>query len=127
MPTVLIEYKDDDEGLMFQVIELAAEMPSIVAPHMNIDGRALHDGGVSENEILVDGRAYSAFAVNVNDIQVTVIAHRFDERVAKLDEMTEAIRQGIIGLLTYNGQKLKVGVSIWLVEMGYGMITEEDT
>jgi hypothetical protein len=118
MPTARIEYQPD-KGYEDIVEHLADELPRIVAPQMNIGDRELHDGGVGESEILVDATEYSRFARNVNSIQITVIAHRFDERVTRLDEATEAIKQGVMEVLRDFDRNLTVGVSIWLVEMGY--------
>lgn len=100
---------------------------------MNIGGRELHDGGVGTSEILVDATAYTLFARNVNDIQITVIAHAFQERKDRLDEATEAVKEGVRAvladferdILTYGGMSLvsvKIGVSIWLIDMGYATI-----
>ena len=121
MPTALIEYRPNGE--YEPIIErLAAEMPAIAAPQMNIDGRELHDGGVGESEILVDAREYSRFAQNVNHIQITVIAHRFPQRVEKLDEATKAIKEGVMAVLADFDRNVTVGISIWLVDMGYETI-----
>jgi hypothetical protein len=131
MPTVRIEYNpfsnNAPEGVEVAVYDFYRSLPAIIAPKMNIAGRDLHDGGVGENEILLDVVAYSRFALNVNDIQITVIAHRFEERVARVDEVTDAIRDEVKALLNteafggdYDG--ITVGVSIWLVDMGYATI-----
>ena len=125
MPTARIEYQPD-KGYEEIVGHLADDLPRIVAPQMNIGGRELHDGGVGESEILVDAVEYSRFARNINDIQITVIAHRFDERVARLDEATEAVKQGVVEVLRDFDRNLTVGISIWLVEMGYATIGKED-
>jgi hypothetical protein len=121
MPTVQVQYqpKNVRKGI---VSNLAYELPKIVAPQMNIDGRTLHDGGVGEKEILVDATAYTAFACNVNDLQITVIAHAFQERKDRLDEATEAIKEGVKKVLATFNCKVKVGVSIWLIDMSYTTI-----
>jgi hypothetical protein len=125
MPTVRIEYQPD-KGYEPIVEALADALPSITAPQMNIGGRELHDGGVGETEILVDATPYSRFARNVNSIQVTVIAHRFAERIARLDDSTEEIKLGVMEVLADYDRNLTVGVSIHLVEMGYATIGKED-
>jgi len=121
MPTTRIEYKPD-MGYEQIIERLADEMPRITAPQMNIGGRELHDGGVGESEILVDAVEYSRFARNINDIQITVIAHSFDERRERLDEATDAIKDGVKEILRDYDRNVKVGVSIWLVDMGYTTI-----
>lgn len=121
MPTVRIEYQPA-KGYEDIITRLADELPRITAPQMNVGGRELHDGGVGESEILVDAVEYSRFARNVNSIQITVIAHRFDERVTRLDEATEAIKDGVMETLRDFDRNLKVGVSVWLIEMGYATI-----
>lgn len=132
MPTVRIEYLPN-RGCEQIIGILADRLPGIVAPQMNIGGRELHDGGVGTSEILVDATAYTLFARNVNDIQITVIAHAFQERKDRLDEATEAVKEGVKAvladferdILTYGGMSLvsvKIGVSIWLIDMGYATI-----
>lgn len=121
MPTTRIEYKPG-KGYEQIIERLADEMPRIAAPQMNIGGRELHDGGVGEGEILVDAVEYSQFARNVNDIQITLIAHAFDERRKRLDEATDAIKKGVKDVLRDFDRNVKVGVSIWLVDMGYATI-----
>lgn len=121
MPTVWIKYKPD-KGYDEILNRLADEMPGITAPQMNIGGRKLHDGGVGESEIMVEFIEFSPRDRNVNDIQVTVIAHPFPERQARLDEATNEIKQGIMSILRDFDRNMKVGVSVWLVEMGYATI-----
>lgn len=121
MPTVRIEYKPD-KGYEQIIGCLADDLPKIIAPQMNVRGRELHDGGVGESEILVDATKYSPFARNVNDIQITVIAHPFEERRVRLDEATEEIKKGVMEVLQDFDRSVKVGISIWLVEMGYATI-----
>ena len=121
MPTVRIEYQPA-KSYEDIIASLADELPRITAPQMNVGGRELHDGGVGESEILVDAVEYSRFARNVNDIQITVIAHAFDERRKCLDEATDAIKEGVKVILCDFDRNVKVGVSIWLVDMGYATI-----
>ena len=127
MPTVRIEYQPQPEKWPEPIYraflkKLADKLPTIIAPEMNINGRDLHDGGVSENEILVDGVEYSHLSRNVNNVQITVIAHRFDERVARLDEVTTAIKNGVLEVLRDFDRDLTIGISVCLVEMGYASI-----
>lgn len=121
MPTVRIEYQPN-KGYEQIIGVLADELPGIVAPQMNIGGRELHDGGVGTSEILVDATTYTQFARNVNDIQITVIAHAFQERKDRLDEATEAVKEGVKTVLADFDRNVKVGVSIWLIDMGYATI-----
>ncbi len=121
MPTVLIQYRPG-QGYEQIIERLADASPGITAPQMNVAGRKLHDGGVSEKEMVVDATEYSRFARNTNDIQLTVIAHAFDERRERVDEATECIKVGVAEILRDFDRNLKVGVSIWLVEMGYATI-----
>jgi hypothetical protein len=132
MPTVRIEYNpfSSNGDIEEAVNELYPYLPAIIAPLMNIDGRDLHDGGVSESEIIINLIECSKRDVNINDIQITVIAHNFEERVARVDEITNAIRDGVKTTLhaeIFDGDyiNIKVGISIWLVEMGYATINKE--
>ena len=121
MPTVRIEYQPN-KGYEQIIGVLADELPGIVAPQMNIGGRGLHGGGAGKSEVLVDATAYTQFARNVNDIQITVIAHAFQERKDRLDEATEAVKEGVKAVLADFDRNVKVGVSIWLIDMGYATI-----
>jgi hypothetical protein len=126
MPTVRLEYNpfSSNPEIEEAVHDLYTELPGIIAPVINIEGCSIHNGGVTESEIIVNIIEYSKRDLNVNDIQITIIAHRFEERVAKIDEMTDVIRDAVKSTLNtdmfYDDYiNLKVGVSIWLVEMGY--------
>ena len=121
MPTVWVKYRIE-KGYGEILGRLANSLPSIVAPQMNVSGRAVHEGGVGEAEVMVEFLEFSPRDRNINDIQVTVIAHAFDERQSRLDEATEAIREGIAEILRDSGN-VKVGISIWLVEMGYATLS----
>ena len=121
MPTVWIKHKPEKE--YDEILDrLAGEMPSIAAPQMNVSGRELHDGGVGESEIMVEFLEFTPRDRNVNDIQITLIAHRFEERSQRLDDATKAIKEGVMAILRDFDRNVKVGVSIWLVDMGYATI-----
>ena len=121
MPTVWIKYKPE-KGYDEILDRLAAEIPGITAPQMNVGGRDLHHGGVGESEIMVEFLEFSSRDCNINDIQITVVAHPFPERRTRLDEATAEIKKGIMSILADFDRNVKVGVSIWLVEMGYATI-----
>lgn len=121
MPTVWIQYKSQ-KGYDEILDRLAVEMPGITAPQMNVDGRGLHDGGVGESEIIVEFHEFSPRDRNVNDIQITVVAHEFPERQTRLDEATNEIKKGVMTVLCDFDRNVKVGISIWLVQMGYATI-----
>lgn len=132
MPTVRLEFNPNSKhpGVYAAVDDIYRQLPAIVAPQMNIEGRELHDGGVGEKEIIVNLFHYSKEDLNINDIQITVIAHRFKERLARLDQMTDAIREGISAILqpelanAYKG--MRIAVSVWLLDMGYATIETGD-
>lgn len=121
MPTVTIEYKPD-KGYDDILDRMADDMPGITAPQMNVEGRELHDGGVGESEIIVRFIAFSSRDRNINDLQVTVRAHRFAERVERIDPITEAIKEGVMGILRDFDRSAEVGIEVDLVEMGYAKI-----
>lgn len=122
MPTVKIQYQPA-RGYESIVVTLVKEMPGIVFPEMNIAGRELHDGAVGEKEIIVEATEHPNYTRNINHIQVTVIAHAFEERVQRIDQATEAVKQGIMNILRDFDRNVKVGVSIWLIQMGYATIS----
>lgn len=121
MPTIWVKSKPG-KGYDDILDRLADELPGIAAPEMNVSGSALHEGGVGEDEIMVEFLEFSKYDRNVNDIQVTMIAHPFPERQARLDDATTALKEGIMTILRDFDRNVKVGVSIWLVEMGYETI-----
>jgi len=121
MPTTLIEYKPD-KGYDDILDQLADEMSGIIAPQMNILGRELHDGGVGESEIIVRFIEFSPRDRNINDIQITVRAHRFEERVNRLDVITEVIKQSVMEVLRDFDRTVNVGIEVDLIEMGYATI-----
>lgn len=128
MPTVRLEYNPhSSKPTKEAVLDLYKYLPAIIAPAMNIEGRHVHDGGVGESEIIVNLIEYSKHDLNINDIQITVIAHNFEERVARVDEMTDYIREQVketqhAKIFDGDYVEMKVGVSIWLVAMGYATI-----
>jgi len=121
MPTIWVKYKPE-KGYDEILDRLADELPGIIAPLMNVDGSALHEGGVGESEIMVEFYEFTPRDRNVNDVQITVIAHPFPERQERLDDTTEAIKKGVMSILADFDRNVKVGVSPWLVEMGYATI-----
>lgn len=125
MPTITVK-SQPGKGYDTILDALAEHLPSIAAPLMNIDGSALHEGGVGETEILVEFQEFSPRDRNVNNIQITMVAHAFPERVEKVEESTDAIKAGVMKVLQDFDRNLVVGVSIWLVEMGYATIGKED-
>lgn len=125
MPNVTVKSKPD-KGYDAILDALAEHLPSIAASLMNIDGSALHEGGVGETEILVEFKEFSPRDRNVNDIQITMVAHAFPERVEKVEESTNQLKRGVMEVLRDFDRNLVVGVSIWLVEMGYATIGKED-
>lgn len=121
VPTVWIKHKPEKE--YGEILDrLAAEMPGIAAPQVNVSGRDLHDGGVGESEIMVEFLEFTPRDRNVNDIQITLIAHRFKKRRKRRDDATKAIKEGVMNVLRDFDRNVKVGVSIWLVDMGYETI-----
>lgn len=124
MPTITVK-SQPDKGYDAILDALADHLPGIAAPLMNIDGSALHEGGVGETEILVEFEEFSPRDRNVNDIQITMVAHAFPERVEKVEESTDQLKQGVMEVLRDFDRNLIAGVSIWLVEMGYATIGKE--
>ncbi|MFT5036692.1 MAG: hypothetical protein ACI9VM_000255 [Candidatus Azotimanducaceae bacterium] len=125
MPTIAVKSQPDKD---YDAIldALADHLPSIAAPLMNIDGSALHEGGVGEAEILVEFTEFSPRDRNVNNIQITMVAHAFPQRVDEVEKSTEQLKQGVMEVLRDFDRNLVVGISIWLVEMGYTTIGKED-
>lgn len=124
MPTITVK-SQPDKGYDDILDALADHLPSIAAPLMNIDGSELHEGGVGETEILVEFTEFSSRDRNVNDIQITMVAHAFSQRVEQVEESTGTLKQGVMEVLRDFDRNLVVGVSIWLVEMGYATIGKE--
>jgi len=120
MPTVLLKYKGTEECQRV-ALELIPKIPGIVAPLMNIEGRELHDGGVGEDEIMVEPWQFSPFALNVKDIRIVVEAHNYPERIRLADNaaysITEQVRDFIIRFK--NVTPIDLGVSVEPRCMGY--------
>ena len=121
MPTITVKSKPG-KGYGRILDALAEHLPRIAAPLMNIDGSKLHEGGVGETEILIEFVEFSFRDHNVNDIQITMVAHAFPKRVEQVEESTDKLKQGVLEVLQDFDRDPIVGVSIWLVEMGYATI-----
>jgi len=120
MPTVLLQYQDDNDiGMRILLNTLADSLPKIVAEQMDIPDRALHDGGVSEKEIIFDAQPYSKFARNTNGLQITIRAHCFEDRLARIDQIANIIKLDIIAALRGIEHPHKIAVEVDLVDMGY--------
>lgn len=124
MPTTLVEYnfKKVSDRLLDQ---LAEELPSIIAPKMNITGRELHDGGVGEAEVIVRFVQFSPHDRNTNDLQITTRAHCFEERVERVEDIERTIRSDVKTLLDAFGFDGTAGIEVYLAPMGYGTINKE--
>lgn len=121
MITVWIKHKPE-QGYGALLDRLAEQMPGIVAPQMNIKGRSVHNGGVGEGEVMVEFLQFTRRDRNINDIQIRILARAFPERLARVDEATEEIKQGVKCVLRDFDRNVKVGVSLLLVQMGYATI-----
>lgn len=123
MPTVEVEHSAKVSKLVLD--HLADNLPSIVAPKMNISGRQLHDGGVGLHEIIVKFREQSEFDRNINPIQITVYAHNFEERVVRHREIKNAIISGVQHALDCMRCTEAAAVEVRLGPVEYGTINKE--
>jgi len=121
MPLVRIKYAPP-KGYDEIVDSFVREIPGIVAPQMNILERKLHDGGVGVREILVECFEFSPRDRNVDGIQITVIAHPFEERCGRREKITKAITKDVGKVLSDFDRNARVSVYVWLVEMEYARI-----
>lgn len=117
MPTIWVKHQPSIHPQLLD--RLAEDLPRIASSQINVEGAELHEGGVGEEEIMIEFMEFSPRDRNVNDIQITMIAHTFSERQARLNEATSAITEGVGSILDDFAFNVKIGVSIWLVEMGY--------
>jgi hypothetical protein len=125
MPTVDVEY---DSGVNELVLHhLADNLPSIVAPQMNISDRQLHNGGVGLREIIVKFYEQSKLNRNANAIQITVYGHWFEERVARHRDMKDAITAGVQHALDCMRCADTAAVEVCLGPVEYGTINKEDS
>lgn len=123
MPTVAVEHHPKIERLALE--HLADNLPSIVAPQMNISGKQLHDGGVGLREIIV--KFYEQSDLNRNAIQITVYGHAFEERVARHRDMKDAIIAGVQHALDCMRCTDTAAVEVRLGPVEYGTINKEDS
>ena len=125
MPTVEVEYSAKVSKLVLD--HLGDNLPSIVAPQMHLPNRKLHDGGVGLREIIVKFREQSAFDRNINNIQITVYGHAFEERVARHRDMKDAIIAGVQRALDCMRCTDTAAVEVRLGPVEYGTINKEES
>lgn len=122
MPNVKVDYSSRVSRLVLH--HLSDKLPRIVASEMNVSGRRLHDGGVGLREIIVKFREQSEFDRNVNEIQITVYAHNFEERVKRHKQIKDSILSGVQHELDYMQCTHSTAVEVRLIPIEYGTINK---
>ena len=79
--------------------KLAETLPDIIAPALNVEGRELHDGKVTADEIDVRCEEGQAADVNAKDLEIMIFAHDFPERSANLEDRKKLILEGVLAFL----------------------------
>lgn len=121
MPFVTMRYKRSRVTSSF-VDMLAHELPRIIAPHLSLGGRERNEGLVTPDDIMVQCEEGGPYDVNTKDIQISILAHDFPERVVNLESRKEAILEGIRAVMTHYGAKASGCVLITLHHMAYGKL-----
>ncbi len=94
MPLVLLQYRPN-LGLTNMATELAEELPKIVAPALNINGRENLNGRVLPEDVtvwLVPGGEHDQ---NVKDLEIMIWAHDFPERKMTLEVRKNEVIEGV--------------------------------
>ena len=99
---------------------LAPVLPRLIAPHFNIEGAELHEGGVTENEIIIRLQKSSEYDLNAPDLNLLLRAHQFEDRAEQCQDNTQAIHDAIRAKLDATDCKdISLSVEIIICELGY--------
>ena len=121
MPIVQLRYKSD-RGLEELVGNLAKALPAIIAPQLTVLGSELHDGMVTEKEIIVEVTECSQADINTKDLQITILAHNFPDRIETDEQRKDAIIKDVRTFLADYDRNVEGFVWLILVPTAFGQI-----
>lgn len=121
MPIVQLRYKPGRD-LEELACKLAEALPAIVAPQLSIAGAELHDGMVTQKEIIVEVTEGSQADVNTKDLQITILAHNFPERVETDEQRKDAMLKGVRTFLADFDRNVDGFVWLILAPTAFGRI-----
>jgi len=99
---------------------LVPVLPGIIAPHFNIEGAELHEGGVSADEIIIRLQQGSEYDRNAPYLNLFMRAHQFPGRTEQCQGNTVAIHDAIRAELDVaNRSDVSLSVEIIICELGY--------
>jgi len=102
------------------VARLVPVLPGLIAPHFNIEGTKLHEGGVSENEIIIRLQKGSEYDCNAPDLNLFMRAHQFEGRVEQCQNNSQLIHNAIRAELdAVDRRDVSLSVEIIICELGY--------
>lgn len=95
-------------------------LPGLIAPHFNIEGAELHEGGVTEDEIIIRLLKGSEYDRNAPDLNLFMRAHQFEGRAEQCQDNSQAIHDAIRAELDAAGRTdVSLSVEIIICELGY--------
>ena len=103
---------------------LIPRLPELIAPRFNIEGAELHEGGVTEREVIIRLQKGSEYDRNAPDLNLFLRAHQFSGRTEQCQDNTVALHDAIRADLDANGgAMLSLSVEIIICELGYASST----
>jgi len=119
MPTFIITHKAGFE-IQEAAERLAAALPGIAAPLVNVEGSAVHEGGVGFEEVIVYVEEHTGHSVNAPDLRLAGEAHKFPARVDREQFIAAKIHDEARTFLDHSGGKqLSLASQFELTSMGY--------
>lgn len=117
MPTAILTFMPGNE---LAAVELARAIPSLSAQYLNVKGSLLHEGGVTEDEVIVRVQTGSEWDHNAPNINIHIRAHNFPERVENDQERAELIHDACrIYLDQTIGKDTSLSIELELANLGY--------
>ncbi|MEJ0053291.1 MAG: hypothetical protein WDN10_00990 [bacterium] len=98
MPVGSVRHKHG-RGLGELAAKLTEALPGIVAPALSIEGREIHDGKVTPDEIIIRCEEGTGADANAKDLEIMIFAHDFPERSANLEDRKKIVLEGVLAFL----------------------------
>lgn len=119
MPIVEVKYNFKPD--MLKVVRvLTPRLPGIIAQGLNIPNREDKQGRVTPDDIIIHCTENGELDINTKDIEITVYAHSFPERLVNFEERKDSIMKYIDNVLRQYAPNVSGFVWIFLLESEFG-------
>ncbi len=99
---------------------LSERLPAILATHLSVEGAEVHEGALTEKEIIVHVERLERPDINGPDFQILVFAHDYRKRKKTLEARKDAIAAEVKQFCEERGRRISGFVWIILAPTAFG-------